>query len=123
MLCFRALLVRGTSKMALARAALLAALPAATLSASPECQLNGVSVPGQGCVCEPAWHGPNCEYMTLLPADPASGLHMAGNSSWGGTVLFDAASQRWHMYVSIFEDHCGLAEWQPNSAIGRLAGA
>ena len=36
-------------------------------------------------------------------------------------MLHDKASGRWHMFVSIFEEHCGLAEWQPNSAIARAS--
>ena len=91
---------------------------ATSWAASEECQLNGVYSAGLGCTCEAAWVGPSCEYLNLLPAEPTAGLHMEGNSSWGGTVVFDAQSGRWNMFVSIFENHCGLAEWQPMSAIG-----
>lgn len=103
-------------------AALLQLSFVAAIALSPECQLNGVFTPGVGCTCEPSWTGASCEYLNLQPADPSAGLHMAGNSSWGGTVVFDKISQRWNMFVSIFEEHCGLAEWQPNSAIGAAFG-
>jgi hypothetical protein len=95
---------------------------ASTVRSDWACQLNGELVNGS-CNCFPAWKGEACELLNLVPANPDAGLHMNGNSSWGGNVLYDKTTGRWHMFVSIFEEHCGLAEWQPNSAIGRASSA
>ena len=63
-------------------------------SVDNDCSLNGDLRNGR-CVCDPAWEGPDCELLRLLPANPEAGLqlhrqHPNNNglySSWGGSVL------------------------------------
>ena len=38
-------------------------------------------------------------------------------SSWGGSVLLDAATGTWHMYSAEMVNDCGIGYWTPNSRI------
>ena len=105
-------------RLLLLLAALVAAPPRAAGAPSPQCQLNGELGAAGACACKPAWRGADCGELSLLPANRSAGLQMRGNSTWGGAVL-RGADGRWHMFVSLFLGGCGLAEWQPNSAIAR----
>ena len=57
------------------------------------------------CSCLAAWSGEDCGVLNLLPASRSAGLHAPGSrsamlSSWGGSVGFDSATNRWQMYAA-----------------------
>lgn len=75
------------------------------------------------CLCNPEWQGVNCERLTVLPAAKDAGYrspHGATEertSSWGGSVLYDEAGGRWHMYAAEMINECGIDYWEPNSRV------
>ena len=51
-----------------------------------ECQLNGVcDLPSAACRCDPAWKGPNCSALNLLPTSATGDLRIPDVSTWGMT--------------------------------------
>ena len=83
-----------------------------------DCQLNGVCASNGTCACDPQWRGDRCQMLNLLPARPDAGLQLHGQSSWGGSIIRDAAGL-YHMFASVMANACGLGGWLPNSQIGR----
>ena len=75
----------------------------APLGAEEPCSLNGELNSGV-CVCDPGWSGAKCSALAVAPShvlwpqlsdgDPRS--HDASSLSWGGSVLQDATTKRWH---------------------------
>jgi hypothetical protein len=105
---------------ALLSAALLLLLPLAAAALAPVdevCALNGRLL-GGACVCLRGWRGADCAELALGAADPAAGLQLPGNSTWGGAAVRDARG-RWHLFASLFRNGCGLNSWQPNSMVVR----
>ena len=81
------------------------------------CALNGALAAG-ACACLRGWRGADCSQLALGPADPAAGLQLPGNSTWGGAAVRDGGG-RWHLFASLFRNGCGLDSWQPNSMVVR----
>ena len=91
---------------------------ASTCQTDEDCNLNGRCTAGT-CACAPAWQGPRCERMALLPARRSSDFAEEGVSTWGGSIVYRNAS--WHMYVSEMLGSCGITSWQSNSQVSGLA--
>lgn len=115
------------SGLALTLALLLAASRAAgaSCSTSADCALNGLCV-NASCACDAAWQTSpgsryGCATLALLPAPRGGGLHSLdggrNTSSWGGSVLHDAATGLWHMFASELTAHCGITSWTFNSRV------
>jgi hypothetical protein len=95
-----------------------------------QCSGNGVPRGGGGggggaCACDPGWGAPDCSQLQLAPVDPAEGRNGLANrsSSWGGSVLRDAATGLHHLYYSRFELGCGLMVWGNNSVCAHATSA
>ena len=92
---------------------------ALTCRTDADCSFNGVCANAE-CRCLPAWHGPSCERLSLLPtpANAGYGASDAGGelTSWGGAVLQDE-SGLWHMWASELLGHCDMAFWLGNSQV------
>jgi hypothetical protein len=110
-----------------------------------DCQLNGICRTNDGtCLCDPAWSGPDCGFLNLLPAPKRVSFHgpNPNATSWGGSVLSVPTSQlsnhvlqskptdnvlarsntarnatTYIMYVAEMLKNCGLREWRTNSAV------
>ena len=90
-----------------------------------DCSLNGVCANG-ACACDPGWHGPACELLSL-GASPASAAQGAAygfgkpfaTTSWGGNAIFAAGGdEQWHLFVTeIAGAGCGLHAWQGQSTV------
>lgn len=92
---------------------------ASSLSATsaPPCSLNGELV-GSQCLCDKPWNGPECETLSFRPVIWPQGYGMAPNlTSWGGNVIRDMATGRYHLYVSAMTNGCPLSTWTQNSRI------
>ena len=105
-------------------ALLLASCAAATLASAPysfECSYNGHLAPDGSCACAPQWRGAYCHSLNLGPARNGSGLDQLHAppyiSTWGGSVIYDAATQLYHMYASEIMHHCGIHRWVTNSIV------
>ena len=95
-----------------------------------DCGYNGHCREG-ACECKPAWRGPTCTALRLLPAPRGGGLRIPGNvSSWGGSVVAWPSSNNtqgassgygttYHMFASVITERCGLAAWYVNSEVVR----
>ena len=87
------------------------------------CSYNGRCSPSGACECETAWRGIYCHKLNLLPATNASGLNQlrgsgaTKTSTWGGSVLWDAPTKKYHMYASEISRHCGIHRWITNSIV------
>ena len=85
-----------------------------------DCSYNGVCKSAE-CHCEPAWHGPSCERLSLLPTPANAGYRAADAggalTSWGGAVLQDEATGVWHMWAAELVGHCDMAFWLGNSQV------
>lgn len=83
-----------------------------------DCSLNGVCNRNTGnCSCLKAWNGYDCSNLTLTAATKGTGYDVPGYSSWGGTVLFNNVTNKYNMYVSAMDNHCGINSWTLNSRI------
>ena len=129
----------GNSSAALIVVSVAMAIPGATASAAQlaprdavaacisglDCSLNGVCANG-ACACDPGWHGPACELLSL-GASPASAAQGAAygfgkpfaTTSWGGNAIFAAGGdEQWHLFVTeIAGAGCGLHAWQGQSTV------
>ena len=85
---------------------------------SPDCEMNGRCVDG-ACVCAPGWRGPRCSALKLGPTPRHSGFRHNTSSSWGGSIVKDAAEEKWHMFSSFILGECGLDDWSVNSEVVR----
>jgi len=85
-----------------------------------ECSLNGACINSK-CECEPAWLGPDCGTLHLLPTPTDAGLNVNRSSTWGGGVIQDSMGV-YHMYAAFMENHCGLNTWTQNSVIAHAIG-
>eukprot|EP01049_Picozoa_sp_SAG25_P002071 SAG25_NODE_103_length_15482_cov_9.187415_1_plen_216_part_10 len=101
--------------------------PAASVRAADErgsctdatdCSLGGLCVRGR-CECDPAFTGPNCAALNLLPAPTAELWNRgAGTASWGGNIVFDAKGDgKWHLFFAELLNHCPLKDWGTNSVV------
>jgi len=92
---------------------------------SEECSLNGYLRPTQGCLCLPAWSGPKCSSLSLLPTSRDSGYReinqQDNRSSWGGGGWYDEKEDLWFMWVSELANGCGMATWTSNSQTVRVS--
>lgn len=81
-----------------------------------------------GCACDPGWGGAFCSELRLLPVNASRigyrralpdgpGGAAQNVSSWGASVLWDAASGQWHGWSSEIRAHCGINAWETNSEV------
>ena len=73
-----------------------------------DCSLNGECNKQTGkCQCTPAWNGPKCGNLTLLPATKGTGYNYTDNgehtSSWGGSIAYNKAKNVYAMFLAEFE--------------------
>ena len=107
---------------------LLAAVSfASACTTDHDCSLNGHCGNDGRCECLSAWSGSSCAVLDLLPASRTAGLHSPASdgeeptSSWGGSVAFDEASQKWVMLAAEMVSGCGIGAWETNSRIVRAS--
>ena len=83
-----------------------------------DCSLGGLCVRGR-CECDPAFTGPNCAALNLLPAPTAELWNRgAGTASWGGNIVFDAKGDcKYHLFFAELLNHCPLKDWGTNSVV------
>ena len=94
---------------------MLTALAALAVGCATEldCSLNGACNNGV-CACDKGWSGATCGQLHLDPtAHVAYGWTSTSNvSSWGGgPPVYDATTQKYHMFVSEIAAHCGMSTW------------
>ena len=91
-------------------------LPTVPCLGDTDCVLNGVCTAG-ACACDPGWEGVSCDRLALHPAPDLGAYGYSPNisSSWGASVV--KVDGQYHMYVSEFNNGCGLTSWQHNSHI------
>lgn len=115
---------RGLSALA-ALFTLQIGLPAQTVrtsdcSSDADCSYNGACTKSI-CVCDPAWEGPQCGSLRLLPTTRTAGLRATdgghNTSTWGGTVALDNVTGALHMWASEMAGHCGIQSWKINSFV------
>jgi len=97
-----------------------------------ECSLNGFITMKKGqqhnttlqqCECFQGWKGNTCNELHLIPVNEKTkllGYKEEMTSSWGGSIVQeqgDKGTNKYHMFVSRFSNHCGLDAWQSNSEI------
>lgn len=83
------------------------------------CSLNGICRAGS-CECDAGWKGSDCGILDLRPALRSSGYNHTseGISSWGGSIVRDPKNKDlYHMFFSLFANHCPLKSWMPFSKI------
>jgi len=84
-----------------------------------DCWGGGSCVDGS-CVCDSWWNGDNCQVLALQPgAPPARQAYRRWSdrtSSWGGSPL-KTGNSSYHLYLSEFDDGCGLNSWLPKSTV------
>lgn len=92
-------------------------------SSSLNCSYNGVWCQEDGtCSCFTGWKGQYCESLDLLPTTNRSGLNLLyseNTSTWGGSVLWDEETSRYHMFASEMAHHCGIHRWVSSSVVVR----
>lgn len=85
-----------------------------------DCSLNGECDTLSGsCTCEPAWKGPNCETLNLIPTPFSAGYRYDNSgpqTSWGGASL-QADDGKWHMWAAELVNHCPMSYWLGNSQV------
>lgn len=54
--------------------------------------------------CRPAWTGPNCTLLNLMPAATGKAFYRNSSASWGGSVVY--ADGVYHMYTADSKCHC-----------------
>jgi len=91
-------------------------------SSLSSCSLNGVyNSKTLTCQCDPAWKGPTCSELNLVPMEPSrvqSGAYRPGKrTSWGANVLQSKEDGLYHMYVAEMKGNCTLTSWIPNSQV------
>jgi len=91
-------------------------------SGNNSCGLNGLYDQSlEKCICYPAWTGPSCTTLNLVPMTPQeaeSGVYKHGTqTSWGANVLYTEEDKLYHMFVSEMRNNCTLKSWIPNSMI------
>jgi hypothetical protein len=84
-------------------------------ASASDCSLNGLCVSG-ACICDAAWHGVQCEQLSLQPAaaiDPAyPPASWKGNTtSWGGSVVRDEDTGKFHMFLAEMLNGCRMNTW------------
>lgn len=103
---------------------LLAGVPAPAVddargicSNAADCSLGGLCVQAR-CDCDPAFSGPNCVALNLLPA-PTTELwnRGEGTDSWGGNIVYDKGDNKWHLFFAELLNHCPLRDWGTNSVV------
>eukprot|EP01084_Bolivina_argentea_P270672 460309_1 len=94
-----------------------------------DCEYNGkCDLITGNCTCFKAWSGYHCQQLNLEKATTLNGYHIINDnnsgkptSSWGGSVLIDKSDQnnntKFHMFVSEFDNHCGVNSWSLNSVV------
>ena len=82
-----------------------------------DCSLGGLCVANK-CKCDPAFTGPNCVALNLLPAKKGSAWNAPPRtSSWGGNPVWDRSDSKYHLFFAEFLGHCGLDSWGTNSEV------
>ena len=89
-------------------------------SSMNDCSYNGICS-NQICECFPQWKGPHCASLNLIPGSKNAGLQSVINgsriTSWGGSVVKDNRTNKYHMIAAEMMDYCGMAVWLSNSQI------
>jgi len=78
-----------------------------------DCSLNGICVESE-CVCDPVWKGESCHRLNEGLSNVA--VHLKDAWSWGGSPIL-GPDDKWHVFVSVIMDGCGLLHYQTNSVI------
>eukprot|EP01046_Picozoa_sp_COSAG06_P058238 COSAG06_NODE_11624_length_1484_cov_1.859206_1_plen_132_part_10 len=93
----------------------------ASCSSAQDCSMTGTCTAGR-CRCDPAWPGPSCEHLHLLPAlqqalyprggHPTS-LPSSRSFPWGGTIAKEVGQDKYHLFVAEWANHCPMtyATW------------
>lgn len=93
----------------------------ASCSSAQDCSMTGTCTAGR-CRCDPAWTGPSCEHLHLLPAlqqalyprggHPTS-LPSSRSFPWGGTIAKEVGQDKYHLFVAEWANHCPMtyATW------------
>ena len=87
-------------------------------SKAPACSLNGVPSTQGSCTCDKPWSGPECSQLNFKPVIFPQGYGMQPQLvSWGGNIIEDTVSGKFHMFVSRMTNDCPLSDWTKNSRI------
>eukprot|EP00039_Didymoeca_costata_P016025 m.279947 g.279947 ORF g.279947 m.279947 type:complete len:381 (-) comp16323_c11_seq86:228-1370(-) len=98
----------------------LVSLATSSCTTDDDCQLNGICS-ANTCKCDDAWHGDQCELLTLQPGEYS--YAPADATSWGGgPPVYDTERKKWVFYVTEIANHCGLSEWQHMSTVVEALG-
>ncbi|GMH67227.1 hypothetical protein TrLO_g1397 [Triparma laevis f. longispina] len=87
-----------------------------------DCSANGVcNADTNTCECYPQWMGKYCGQLNLVPTDKIAGLQSTDEngrvSSWGGSVLLDEKTNKYHMFAAEMTHNTGIVVWMSNSRI------
>lgn len=108
----------------------------ATCKTDLDCSLNGDCSADGSCACEPAWTGPCCGSLNLLPAlVNASGYRHPNTSTWGANIIREdhpgTNTTTWHQWMAEMapagidgdpgSGSCGLTTWGSNSQITHIS--
>jgi hypothetical protein len=123
------LLLAHLAAVSLASEALPFVCPA-QCSSSLDCSLNGVCS-GGACACDAGWGGRCCGQFDFAPVDYAAtggGYQHAQTSTWGGNIIRNASTGRYHMWIAEMKPagadgagSCGLTTWALNSQITHVS--
>ena len=103
----------------------------AQCSSNLDCSLNGVCSSGGACACDAGWGGRCCGQFDFAPVDYAAtggGYQHAQTSTWGGNIIRNASTGRYHMWIAEMKPagadgagSCGLTTWALNSQITHVS--
>ena len=122
---------RGAARSPLGKGLPFAGAERAPCTTDAHCSLNGACHAATGaCRCLPQWTGAECGELNLAPvAEAPSGKRDTNQttgrpiSSWGGSVVYDAASGAYHMWAAEMAGGCGIGTWLSNSVVAHSSSA
>eukprot|EP01043_Picozoa_sp_COSAG02_P006172 COSAG02_NODE_173_length_31245_cov_413.548096_27_plen_157_part_00 len=76
-----------------------------------DCAFAG-SCAGGHCDCRSPWTGPRCSALALAPMESGTGLRLAQNWTWGGSVI-RGDDAHYHMFVMHLKERCGIQCCEP----------
>lgn len=88
-----------------------------TCTTAMDCSLSGECVAGL-CQCYPPWTGAkDCSALEFLPSPLVRGFPPPSHNetTWGGSIAYDAGTAMYHMYVAEMVNECPLNTWGQNS--------
>lgn len=89
-------------------------------STMADCSYNG-ECKNQKCECFPQWKGGHCASLNVIAGEKNAGLQSSINgeryTTWGGGVVYDSMSKKYHMIAAEMENSCGMDVWLSNSRI------